>query len=86
MRLNQVNLPADLAPMCAALLCAVNDAATAHTSANVWMVRAEENLTQEVDTDGWDELGDVFAFRYLPEDGRPEDALQVRSASCRGTT
>jgi hypothetical protein len=41
---------------------------------------AEEKLTQEVDTDGWDDLGDVFAFRYLPEDGAPEDGLQVHVA------
>lgn len=38
---------------------------------------ADEKLTQEADTEGWDELCDVFAFRYLPESGRPEDGLQV---------
>lgn len=38
---------------------------------------AEEKLTEEVNTNGWDAMGDVFAFRYLPEDGRPEDGLQV---------
>lgn len=43
---------------------------------------AEENLTQEADTEGWDELGDVYAFRYLPENGRPEDGLQVHAIMC----
>jgi len=38
---------------------------------------ADEELTEEVDPDGWDELGEVFAFRYLPGDGRKEGALQV---------
>lgn len=45
-------------------------------------VLAEEKLTQEVDTDGWDDLGDVYAFRYLPEGGAPEDGLQVHATSC----
>ena len=44
-------------------------------------VHADEKLTQEVDTDGWDDLGDVYAFRYLPEDGAPEDGLQVHAAN-----
>lgn len=31
----------------------------------------------EVEIEGWDGLQDHFAFRYLPESGRTQDALQV---------
>lgn len=38
---------------------------------------ADEELTEEVDTDGWNDQGDHFAFRYLPENGNVKDGLQV---------
>lgn len=34
-------------------------------------------LTEEVETQGWDDLQDHFAFRYIPESGNTQDALQV---------
>eukprot|EP00208_Stichococcus_sp_RCC1054_P002386 CAMPEP_0206140716 /NCGR_PEP_ID=MMETSP1473-20131121/10420_1 /ASSEMBLY_ACC=CAM_ASM_001109 /TAXON_ID=1461547 /ORGANISM="Stichococcus sp, Strain RCC1054" /LENGTH=203 /DNA_ID=CAMNT_0053534969 /DNA_START=65 /DNA_END=673 /DNA_ORIENTATION=+ len=37
----------------------------------------DEELTEEVDTDGWNDQGDHFAFRYLPENGNVKDGLQV---------